>query len=88
VDASVLLRRGNNILTGGTIETKCGAETRKGHPKTAPTWGSIPYTVTKPRSYCGCQKVLADRSLIWLSLEKLCQILTNIEKDACNQPFD
>jgi hypothetical protein len=29
-----------------------------------PTWESIPYTVTKPRHYCGCQQVLADRSLI------------------------
>jgi len=27
VDASVLLRRGNKILTGGNTETKCGAET-------------------------------------------------------------
>ena len=27
VDASVLLRRGNKILTGGNMETKCGAET-------------------------------------------------------------
>jgi hypothetical protein len=27
VGASVLLRRGNKILTGGNIETKCGAET-------------------------------------------------------------
>jgi hypothetical protein len=27
VDASVLLRRGNKIPTGGDIETKCGAET-------------------------------------------------------------
>jgi hypothetical protein len=27
VDASVLLRRGNKILTGGNLETKCGAET-------------------------------------------------------------
>ena len=27
VDALVLLRRGNNILTGGNVETKCGAET-------------------------------------------------------------
>jgi hypothetical protein len=26
-DASVLLRRGNKILTGGNKETKCGAET-------------------------------------------------------------
>ena len=27
VDASVLLRRGNKILTGGNMKTKCGAET-------------------------------------------------------------
>jgi hypothetical protein len=34
------------------------------------TWGYITYTVTKPKYYCGCQEVLADRSLIWLSPEK------------------
>jgi hypothetical protein len=33
-------------------------------PRDYLTWGSIPYTVTKPKHYCGCQKVLADRSLI------------------------
>jgi hypothetical protein len=27
VDASVLLRRENKILTGGNMETKCGVET-------------------------------------------------------------
>jgi hypothetical protein len=27
VDASVIFRRGNKILTGGNKETKCGAET-------------------------------------------------------------
>ena len=27
VDASVLLRRGDKILNGGNMETKCGAET-------------------------------------------------------------
>jgi hypothetical protein len=27
VDASVLLRRGNKILTEGNTDTKCGAET-------------------------------------------------------------
>ena len=41
-----------------------------------PTWGSISYTVTKPRHYCGFQQVLADRSLIQLSPERLCQCLT------------
>jgi hypothetical protein len=29
-----------------------------------PTWGSIPYIVTKPKHYCGCLQLLADRSLI------------------------
>jgi hypothetical protein len=27
VDASVLFRRGNKMLTGGNMETNCGAET-------------------------------------------------------------
>ena len=47
-----------------------------------PTWGSIPYTVTKPGHYGGCQEVLAYGSLIWLSPERLFQSLTNTEADA------
>jgi hypothetical protein len=35
LDASVLLRRGNKILTRGNMETKYG-DWRKGHPETAP----------------------------------------------------
>jgi hypothetical protein len=63
VDVSVLLRRGNKILMGGDTETKCRAETER-PSRDCPTWGSIPYTVNKPRHYCGCQEALADRSLI------------------------
>jgi hypothetical protein len=55
--------------------------------RNCPTWGSIPYTVTKPRPYCRCLKVLADRCLIWLSPERLYQSLTNTEVDACSQPL-
>jgi hypothetical protein len=47
-----------------------------------PTWGSNPYRVTKPRHYCGCQKVHDDRLLIELSTERLCQTLTYTEVDA------
>ena len=36
VQGSVLLRRGNKIHTGGHMETKCGAEWRKGNPETGP----------------------------------------------------
>ena len=47
------------------------------------TWGFIPYTVAKPRHYCGYQQVLADRSLLTLSPElELYQCLTNTEVDA------
>jgi hypothetical protein len=56
--------------------------------KDYPTWGSIPYTVTKLRYYCGFQEVLADRSLIQLSPERLCQSLPNTEADAQSQPLD
>jgi hypothetical protein len=45
------------------------------------TFGT-PYRVTKPGSYYVCQEVLVDRSLIWLTPERLCQRLTNTEVDA------
>jgi hypothetical protein len=64
VDASVLLRKGNKILMGGNKETKCRAETEGKAIQGCPTWGSIPYTVTKSRHYCECQQVHADRRLI------------------------
>jgi hypothetical protein len=53
-----------------------------------PTGKSIPYAETKPTHYCGCQEELADRSLIQLSPERFCQILTNTDGDACSQPSD
>jgi hypothetical protein len=64
VDASVLLRRGNKILMGGNTETKCGAETEGKTIRRLLYWGSIPHADIKPRHYCGCQEVLADKSLI------------------------
>ena len=57
-------------------------------PRHCPTWGFITYTVTKPRHYCGCQEVNAERSLVWLSPEKPCQSLTNTETDIRSQPLD
>jgi hypothetical protein len=60
VAISVLPRRGNKI----PMEEIQSVEQRlKEKPlRDCPTWGSIPYTVTKPRHYCGCHQVLADRS--------------------------
>jgi hypothetical protein len=87
VDASVLFRRANKILTGGSMETKCEVETEGKAIQRLPHLG-IHQTATKPGHYCGCQEVLADGSLIWLSLEWLCQSLTNTEEEARSQPLD
>jgi hypothetical protein len=52
-----------------------------------PTWGSILYTDNNPRHYCRCHEVLADRSLLSLSSERLFQSLANTKADACSQPI-
>jgi hypothetical protein len=85
---SVLPRRRNKILKEGNMETNCGAETEGKSSRDCLTWGSTPYTVTKTIHYCGCQVMLGDRRLIWLSPEKLCQSLTNTEAGAHRRPLD
>ena len=55
--ASVLLRRGKDV-TGVNMEIKCRAETEGRSSRDCPTSGFIPYTVTKPRHYCGCHEKL------------------------------
>jgi hypothetical protein len=74
------------VLEGGTkypwevIQTQSVEQRLKKRPsRDCPTWGSIPYTVTKPRHYFGCQEMLVDRILIYLSSERLCPSLTNTE---------
>jgi hypothetical protein len=48
IDASVILRRMNKILTGGNVE-----KSLKERPsRDCPTWGSISYTATKLGRYC------------------------------------
>jgi hypothetical protein len=37
---------------------------KEGPSRDCPTWGSIPYTTTKPSHYCLCQKDFAERTLI------------------------
>jgi hypothetical protein len=62
VDISVLLKRGSKY---SCKEIQSVEQNLKERPSSdCPTWESIPYTVTKPRHYCGCQQMLADRSLI------------------------
>ena len=70
------------------METSVEQRLKEKPSRDCPIWGSIPYTVTKLGLYCGCQQVLADRSLIYLSPKRLCQSLTNTEVDALSQPLD
>jgi hypothetical protein len=88
VDASVLFRRGNKILRGEIWRQSIEQTQKERSSRDYPTWGSIPYTGTKPRYYCRCQAVHAYRNLIWLSPETLCQSLTNTEVDGLSQPLD
>ena len=57
VDTSILLRRGNKIPMEGV--TKCGAVTEGMKNQRLLHLG-----IHKPSHYCGCQDVLADRSLL------------------------
>jgi hypothetical protein len=59
------------FLEGGTkysweqIQRQSVEQTLKERPlRNCPIWESVPKTVANPRHYCGCQEVLADRSLI------------------------
>jgi hypothetical protein len=82
VDTSVLLRRENKNPREEIQRQSVEQRLNERPARDCPTWGSILYTVTKPRHYCGCQEVLADRSKIQLSPERHCQSLTIIEADA------
>jgi hypothetical protein len=64
VDTSVLFRRENKILIEGNTETKYGAEPKGKAIQRLPQLVIHPYTVTKLRHDCGCQKVLTGMSLI------------------------
>jgi hypothetical protein len=48
---------------------------KKRPSRDCPTWGSFLYADIKPRQYCGCQEVHADRSL--MSPESIIQSSTN-----------
>jgi hypothetical protein len=61
---SVLLRKQNKISPEQIWRQSFEQILKEKPSKDCSTWGCILYTVTKPRHYCRCHKVLADRSLI------------------------
>jgi hypothetical protein len=70
VDTSFVLRMGNKIPMEGVTEIKFRPEMDKwtiqisGPSRDCPNWGTILYTITKPRHYCICQQDFANRTLI------------------------
>ena len=82
-----LLRKGNKIHMRENTESKIGVETEGKPSIDCSTWASIPNTVTKHRHHCCFQNVQADRVLIELSSEMLCQTMTYKEVDADSQPL-
>jgi hypothetical protein len=44
------------------------------------TLGAITSADTKPSHYCWCQEVLTQRSLVWLSPERLQHYLRQVQK--------
>jgi hypothetical protein len=53
-----------------------------------PNFGSISWASTKPWQYYWCYVVLADRSLAWLSSERLYQQLTETDEDTYSPALD
>ena len=59
-----------SFLEGGTkypweeLQSQSSEQRLNERPfRDCPAWASIPYTITKPRRYCGCQQVLAGRRM-------------------------
>ena len=81
MEASIPLRRGNKTLME--------AREREG-----PGWeqgmrSKIRYIVRREaQHYCLCQDVLANRSLAWLSCERLCQHLTKMQILTANHQME
>jgi hypothetical protein len=66
VDASVLFRRVNKILTGGNMEAKCGAETEGKAIQRLPHLGIHPICNHQTQTLLW----MPVRCLIWLSSER------------------
>jgi hypothetical protein len=67
VNASVLLRRETKYTRKEIQRQNVEQRLNERSSRDCPTWASIPYSATKPRSYCGCRD--ADGSLLWLPPE-------------------
>ena len=76
------------LLSKGNAGTKMELKLKERPSRYLPNLGSIPCSGTKPWHYYWCHVVLADRSLAWLSSERLYQQLTEPDEDTYTQILD
>ena len=79
---------GNKILMDGVTKTKLGAEPEGMTIQRLPHLGIHPINNHQTQTLGRCQQDFADRTLIYLSLVRLCQCLANTEVDAHSHPLD
>ena len=70
------------------METKCGPETEGKVILRLPDLGDLSHIQSPNSDAIVDDEVLADRILVWVSPERLCQSLTNKEAGGCDQPLD
>lgn len=71
-------------MSKGNSDKKWSRDWRKGQPETTSPWNPS-HAENKLWHYFWCQDVLADRSLVWLSSERLFQHLTKKDSDTHSQ---
>jgi hypothetical protein len=88
VNASILLRRGYKIFTEGNTETTYRAKTEGKATQRLPHLGIYSIYSQHIQTILWMSKVLADRSLIQLSPERLCQSLASTKADVHSHLLD
>ena len=61
LDTSILLEGGWKYPWKESQRQSVEQKLKECLSRDSPTWGSIPYYITKSRYFCGCQQVLPDR---------------------------
>lgn len=87
-NSSKALKQHRRTLKDKTSHQIIVTETVQKPPRDFPTIWSIPSADTKPWHCCWCQDILANRSLVWLLSERLCQHLTKTDADTHSQQME
>jgi hypothetical protein len=75
-------------LSKENAKTKMEQRLKKWSCRDNPTMWSIHLQIPNSDTISDAKNVLTDRSLVWLSYERLCQHVTKTDADTHNQPLD